>query len=213
MLEIAQEHGLDGFAFQTFSSIPNEFRSFLAFGCSMVADAGYPVAPESDLYAAISSVILEAAGAVDQPSFIPDITIRHPENDNAILLWHADAPLSLRAPESQVKVDLPWILKGLPTGLVHFKLKDGPLTLCRFGGDSDGYYLGFGEGHTVDGPYTQEFYTWMEVNDWPVWERQLALGPYIHHCSCCYSHSADALTEAARFLPGLTTERFGMPAT
>jgi len=107
------------------------------------------VAPESDLQGAISSVLLEAASGSGEPSFLPDITIRHPENENAVLLWHADAPFSLRAPGSPVKLDRPWILKTLPSGLVHFKLKDGPLTLCRFAGSGDRYVLGFGEGHTV----------------------------------------------------------------
>ena len=167
------------------------------------------MAAESDLHGAISSVLVEAAGPGDGPSFLPDITIRHPENDNAVLLWHGDAPLCLRAAGSPVKMDLPWILKGLPTGLVHFKLKDGPLTFCRFAGDGDGYRLGCGEGHTVAGPYTQEFYTWMEVDNWPAWERQFVYGPYIHHCSCVYGHCADVLEEATRFVPGLQFERFG----
>ena len=211
MVEIAQRENLDGFCFQTFDSIPNEFHAFLTFGCSLVDDAGYPVAPESDLYGAISSVLLEAASGTGEPSFLPDITIRHPENDNAVLLWHADAPLSLRMPQSAVKVDLPWILKGLPTGLVHFQLKNGPLTVCRFGGASGEYRLGCGVGHTVPGPYTQEFYTWMEVDNWPNWERRLMQGPYIHHCSCCYGHCADVLQEATRYLPGLQFEPFGRP--
>jgi L-fucose isomerase-like protein len=209
LLELAERHGLDGFAVQSFSSIPNELGSFLQFGQCLVADAGYPVGPESDLHATVSSLLLEAAAASETPSFIPDVTIRHPENDNAVLLWHADAPLSLRHPDSTVKVDLPWILKGLPTGLVHFRLKDGPLTLCRFEGHGDGYRLGCGEGHTVPGPYTQEFYTWLEVDDWPTWERQLVFGPYIHHCSCVYDHCADVLAEALRYIPGLQFERFG----
>jgi L-fucose isomerase-like protein len=209
MLDLAERHGLDGFAVQGFSSIPNEFGSFLQFGQCLVADAGYTVAPESDLHAAVSSLLLEAAAATDEPSFIPDVTIRHPENDNAVLLWHADAPLSLRHPDSSVKVDLPWILKALPTGLVHFRLKDGPLTLCRFEGHGDDYRIGCGEGHTTPGPYTQEFYTWMEVGDWPTWERQLIQGPYIHHVSCCYDHCADVIQEASRYIPGLHFERFG----
>lgn len=211
MIEIAKDQELDGFCFQTFSSLPNEFAAFLSFGCCLVDDAGYPVAPETDLHAAIGSVLLEAASDTGGPSFVPDLTIRHPENDNAVLLWHPDAPLSLRSPHSAVKVDLPWILKGLPTGLVHFRLKDGPLTLCRFAGSSKGYYLGCGEGHTVPGPYTQEFYTWMEVDDWPAWERQLINGPYIHHASGCYGHCADVLQEATRYLPDLCFERFGTP--
>jgi L-fucose isomerase-like protein len=209
MLEIAMQNDLDGFCFQTFSSIPNEFHSFLNFGCSLVEDAGYPVAPESDLHGAISSALIEAASPGGKPSFLPEPTIRHPENDNAVLLWHGHAPPSLRSPRCSVKVDLPWILKDLPTGGLHFKLKDGPLTLCRFAGDRGSYRLGCGEGHTVEGPYTQEFYTWMEVDDWPTWERQLVCGPYIHHCSCSYGHFADVLEEATRFIPGLQFERFG----
>jgi L-fucose isomerase-like protein len=208
MLDAAREHDLDGFCFQAFSSVPHELHSFLNFGCSLVEEH-YPVATESDLHGAVSSVLVEAAGSDAGPSFLPEPTVRHPENDNAVLLWHAQAPLSLRATDSSVKIDLPWILKGLPTGGMHFKLKKGPLTFCRFAGDGDGYRLGCGEGHTIEGPYTQEFYTWFEVDNWPAWERQLVYGPYIHHCSCVYDHCADVLEEATRFVPGLQFERFG----
>jgi L-fucose isomerase-like protein len=209
LLEMAKENDLDGFCFQTFNSIPQELGSFLNFGCCLVAEAGYPVAPETDLHGAVSSVLIEAASPGGEPSFLPEPTVRHPTNDNAVLLWHGHAPLGLRVPGSLAKVDLPWILKDLPTGGIHFKLKDGPLTLCRFAGDGDGYRLGYGEGRTVDGPYTQEFYAWMEVDDWPAWERQLIHGPYIHHCSCAYGHFADVFEEAARFIPHLQFERFG----
>ncbi len=208
--ELAEQYELDGFCMQSFNSIPQELGSFLSFGDCLLGDEGYPVAPESDLLAAVSSIMLEAARASDTPSFVPDMTIRHPDNPNAVLLWHFGAPLSLRADAASVKVDLPWILKSLPTGLVHFKLKDGPLTVCRFAGSSGEYRFGCGEGHSVDGPYTQEFYTWCAVDDWPTWERQLIEGPYIHHCSCVHEHCADVFEEAARFMPGLKVERFGL---
>ena len=52
----------------------------------------------------------------------------------------------------------------------------------------------------------------MEVDDWPTWERQLILGPYIHHCSCVYDHCADVLQEAIRYIPQLQFERFGKPS-
>jgi len=207
LLERAREDQLDGFCVQTINSIQNELHSTLSLGLSLVSEEGFPVAPESDLYGTISSVLIEAAGG--GRSFLPDIVSRHPNNDNAVLLWHALAPPSLRAPDSPVKVDVPWILKGLPTGLVHFKLKDGPLTVCRFGGAGGDYRLGCGEGHTVDGPYTQEFYAWMEGADWPAWERTLAAGPYIHHVSCCYGRCSDVLEKAARCIPALRFERFG----
>ena len=219
MLELAEEHDLSGVALQSFDSIQQELGAGLSFGSSLIGDAGLPISPESDVYAAISSVLLEATthgiGASENlgPSFIPDITIRHPENPNGILLWHADAPLKLRA-NDEVKVDLPWILTGQPTGLVHMKLKDGPLTLCRFAGDANnGYRLGFGQGQTIEGPYTQEFYAWMEVSDWTAWEEHLVRGPYIHHCSCVYGHHADALKEVARYLPEITFEDFDAEAS
>ena len=63
----------------------------------------------------------------------------------------------------------------------------------------------------MPGPYTQEFYTWLEVDDWPTWERQLIVGPYVHHCSCVYNHCADVLEDAQRYIAGLQWERFGKP--
>ncbi len=213
MLAAAERHGLDGFVVQSFSSIQHELDMSPCLAHALVNDAGYPVSPESDVHGVISSILIEAASSTGEPSFLPDITIRHPQDDNAVLLWHGEAPLSLRHPGSSVKLDVPWILKGLPTGNLHMRLKDGPLTLCRFDGSHGEYRLGVGEGHTVDGPYTQEFYTWMKVDHWPIWERQLVHGPYIHHCSCVYDHCADILAEASRFISGLMFERFGLPAS
>ncbi len=210
-LALIEELKLDALSVQSFFAVPKFFGMSPALGSAMLADLGYPVAPESDIHGAISSALLEAASPLEEPAFLPDLTIRHPENDNAVLLWHADAALSLRDPhqKQRPRIGVPWILKGLPPGLLHFKLKDGPLTVGRFDGDSAGYRLGFGQGKTVPGPYTQEFYAYLEVNDWPRWEEQIIRGPYIHHCSCVYGHCADALEEAARYLPGLTLEHFG----
>jgi hypothetical protein len=81
--------------------------------------------------------------------------------------------------------------------------------VCRFDGDSGDYVLGFGEGKTVPGPKTREFYVWMEVDDWPLWERQIMEGPYIHHCAAVYDHCADVLEEACRYIPGLRVQRYG----
>jgi len=116
--------------------------------------------------------------------------------------------MSLRDPESRVKLAPPWILKGLPPSSLHFKLKDGPLTICRFEKDDNDYVLGIGQGRTAPGPYTQEFYAWMEVDDWPTWERKLMEGPYIHHVSAIYAHCADILVEACKYIPGLRAQRF-----
>ena len=78
-------------------------------GCSLIADAGYPVAPESDLYGAVSSVLIEAASPGDEPSFLPEPTIRHPTNDNAVLLWHGHVAAE---PASSPTAPPRWICRG-----------------------------------------------------------------------------------------------------
>ncbi|HPQ48279.1 MAG TPA: fucose isomerase, partial [Clostridia bacterium] len=82
------------------------------------------------------------------------------------------------------------------------------ITVCRFDGDHGEYRLGTGEGRIIDGPATRESYGWMEVRDWPSWERKLMEGPYPHHCSCIYGHEADVLEEAVKFIPNLQIQRF-----
>ena len=98
-IETKRDHDLDGLCMQTFSSIQNELGTTPGLAECLAGDAGCPVAPESDLYGAISSVLVEAACKSDEPSFLPDVTIRHPENDNAVLLWHGCAPFIAAGPE------------------------------------------------------------------------------------------------------------------
>jgi L-fucose isomerase-like protein len=207
----AAENRLDAFSVQSFSSIQDTLGPGQGVGDCLLQEQ-VPVAAESDIHGAVSSVLLEAAAGGPGPSFFPEYTIRHPENDNAVLLWHGTAPLSLRHPaQARVRMEPPWILKDLPPANPGFRLKDGPLTICRFDGDTGDYRLGIGEGRTVDGPSTREIFAWMEVDDWPGWERRVAEGPYIHHCSAIYEHCADTLVEACRFIPGLTPQRLDRP--
>jgi L-fucose isomerase-like protein len=208
LFRIGEENDLDAFSIKSFSSIPDELGAGIGIG-EMMLQEWYPVGAESDLHGAVSSVLVEAAASKEQPSFFPEYTVRHPTNDNAVLLWHGVAPLSLRHPGAErVRIGAPWILKGLPASSPRFRLRDGPLTVCRFDGDTGEYRLGIGQGRTVPGPDTREFHAWMEVDDWPRWERQIMEGPYIHHCSAVYDHCADVLEEACRYIPHLRAERF-----
>jgi L-fucose isomerase-like protein len=207
LIELAHSEDLDAISIKSFTSLQDALEGGCGLAYSQISD-DFPIIEESDIHGAVTSVILEAASHNDLPSFFPDITIRHPENDNAVLLWHASAPLSLKHPDSKIKMAPPWILKGLPAVSLHFRLMDGPLTLARFDGDHGRYRLGCGEGHTVPGPHTNEFYAWMEVGDWPHWEKTIMQGPYIHHSSVVYDHCAGVLEEACKYIPDLDIERF-----
>ncbi len=208
LLDYAERHNIDAWSIQSFMSLQEAIGDGVGIGESFVQEK-MPIAAESDIHGAVSSIILEAAAKDSGPSFFPEFTVRHPENDNAVLLWHASAAASLRDPEiKKIPLAPPWILSSLPTTSLQFNFKPGNVTACRFDGDHNEYFLGVGEGKVVEGPKTRESYGWLEVPDWPSWERKLMEGPYPHHCSCIYGHEADALEEAVKFIPNLVLQRF-----
>jgi hypothetical protein len=59
--------------------------------------------------------------------------------------------------------------------MLHFRLKDGPVTVARFDGDFGEYRLAVGEGRTIDGPATLNNYLWMRDN-WTHWSAPLSKG-------------------------------------
>jgi L-fucose isomerase-like protein len=206
MLYLAEEHGLTGFAVESFMSICEELGAMVEFSLAELSDRGIPAACETDIHGAISSILLQKASMDKSMTFLADLTIRHPERDDAVLLWHCGFPLSLRDPKQQASIGTHWILPGIPPGSTHWKMKDGPLTICRFDGDRGSYSLVAGEGKTCDGPATQNVYCWMQVDDWPRWERHFIEGPFIHHVAASYGQHARILKEACRYIPGVKFE-------
>ncbi|MFA5205715.1 MAG: fucose isomerase [Lentisphaeria bacterium] len=205
LLEEAGAVQADAVAVQDFMSLVEETNGWCMLATSMVSDR-LPYGLESDIHGAITCAMLaRAAGA--GAAFLADITVRHPANDNGVLIWHAGAPLSMRHPDDRGSLGGHWILKGPYGGMPHFRLRDGEVTLARFDGGHGRYQLAVGEGRTIDGPYTLNNYAWVEVADWPVWERTLMEGPFIHHAGMAYGRYAGALAEACRFIPGLEPVR------
>ena len=212
LFRLGEENDLDAFSIKSFSSIPDELGAGTGIG-EMMLKEWYPVGVESDLHGAISSVLVEAAAAEEQPSFLPEYTMRHPDNDNAVLLWHGVAPRSLRHPGApKIRVGAPWILKGLPPSSPRSGSATGRSRCAGSTATPAATGSASAQGRTVPGPATREFYAWMEVDDWPRWERRIMQGPYIHHCSAVYDHCADVLEEACRYIPHLVVERFDQPA-
>jgi L-fucose isomerase-like protein len=164
------------------------------------------VGMESDIHGTVSNVLLQKASFDTAPAWLADLTVRHPTNDNGVLLWHSDAPLSLCHPAVRPRMGTHWILPSPLSGMSHFRLRDGGITVARFDGDRGNYRLAVGEGRSIEGPYTQNNYVWMEVDDWPRWERKFLHGPFIHHVAMSYGRAAAALKEACRYVPGLEVE-------
>ena len=198
---LAADHGLDAITIQDFDSLVEEFGAYCMLANSLVSDR-LPLAMEADTHGAISALLLSRA-AGGQPAFVADVTVRHPTDDNGVMIWHCGAPLSMAKPGCKPKLGRHWILPSPVSGMPHFPLRDGPMTIARFDGDRGTYQLAFGEGASMPGPETQNNYVWMKVDDWPHWERTLIRGPWIHHTAMAYDHCADTIEEALRFVPGV----------
>lgn len=155
-------------------------------------DRGLPAACETDIHAAIGAVLLQAAARYASPAFIADVTIRHPEDDNAELLWHC-GPFA----KSLVK-------KGTAPAIKEckgmYEIEGGPLTVVRFDQDDGSYLLLADEGEGTQGPKTTGNYVWFKVKDWAKWEKKLMYGPYIHHVSGIHGRFAKVLKEACKYL-------------
>lgn len=202
MLAHAENDGLDALAVQDFTSLVDAMGAYCFFANSLVANR-LPISLESDIHGAISTLLLHRATEQAAPVFLSDITVRHPADDNAVLLWHAGAPTEFLAPGARIRLGAHWILPSPLSGMPHFPLRGGDITVARFDGRTGDYRLAIGEGTSCDGPATLNNYVWMKVDDWPRWERQLIEGPFIHHCAMAYGRLGASLREACKYVPGL----------
>ena len=200
-----EELGCASVAMQCWDAMQDETGLMPCFSNGLLTDDGIPVACETDIHGAISAVIMQ--NAINDIPFFADMTIRHPENANAELLWHCgNFPPSLVDNSETAYVGKHVILPSHCPGTGEFALKQGDITICRFDGDHGEYSLFIGEGKTVDGPRTTGTYVWVEVPDLDLWEKKLVTGPYIHHCSGGYKKVAHILYEACKYLKGLKAD-------
>lgn len=211
-LMLAVEHYADYFrcaavAVQCWSALQMEIGIMPCLANALLTEAGLPVACETDIHGAISAVMLRAAMGVGAVPFFADITVRHPTNDNAELLWHCgNFPPCLAKNQEKVSFASNPYMADQNFGIVQNELKDGELTIVRFDGDHGNYSLLLGEAVTTDGPMNKGSYVWIQTGNWPMWEHRLVEGPYIHHVSGGYGRCADILMEACKYIPGLTAD-------
>lgn len=198
----AQAERLDAIAVQCWDQLQHELGFCPCFVHGELTTLGLPMACETDIHGALSSLLLQGCLHFKEPTFFADVTIRHPENDNAELLWHC-GPFPVSLSEGAYSLDKHFVLPGNPEGVACCSLRNGDLTVARFDGIRGKYSLFCGEGKAVRGPHNKGTYVYMEVPDWPLWEEKLVYGPYIHHVAGAYGHWSAALYEAARYIDDL----------
>lgn len=170
-----------------------------------VCDDGFPFICEGDIHGAVTAVMAMAASRYRKPIFLADITIRHPDNKNAELLWHCGVFAKGLARQPQELV-LGEHYNRLCPAVGEWELKEGALSILRFDGFHNQYSMFMGSARSTDGPKTVGAYLWIEVDDWSKWEKKLIYGPYIHHCVGIYEDVIPVLQEACRYIPELTAD-------
>jgi L-fucose isomerase-like protein len=200
LLDFCQQHKLDSVAVHCHQPFRDALGVAACFVNSVITDMGIPIACETDINGALTTLLVQGAALNTTPTFFADLTIRHPENSNAELLWHCGnfAPsLALEPDARELRLH-----RGSPVA-ASWEIKGGEITVARFDGDNGDYSLFIGEAKGTVGPSTNGAYVWVEVDDWPKWEEKLIYGPYIHHCVGVHAQVAPVLYEACKYIPGL----------
>ena len=195
---LADKYGCSSVAGECWSMMRANFGVRTCFVWGYLTGKGLPVACETDVLGAVTTNMLLGAARKENDVFLADITIRHPENDNAELFWHC-GPF----PKSLIRKGVKPAINGCAGS---YELDHVDYTLARFDQAKGNYSLFVGEGKGVDGPATDGNYVWIEVADWVAWEKQLMYGPYIHHCGGTPGKLKDVLIEACKYIPGLTPD-------
>lgn len=206
MRELAIQYNCKAIAIQCWSSLQDITDIMPCLANALLTDEGIPTVCETDIHGAVTAVMMQAVTLGESVPFFADVTVRHPENDNAELLWHCgNFPYSLAKDKLNAKIGKSRYHNDT-YGICEWELKDGDLTIARFDGDHGEYQLLIGEAHTTGGPKNTGSYVWIEVDDWTKWEHKLVEGPYIHHVCGIYGKYGEILAEACKYIAPLNPD-------
>ncbi len=201
--ELAKEYNCRAVAIQCWTSLQDMVGIMPCFANAMLTDEGLPTVCETDIHGAITAIMMQAVTLGEKTPFFADITVRHPENNNAELLWHCgNFPYSLAKDKKNATVGASRYHDN-NYGISQWELMEGELTIARFDGDHGNYQLLIGEAKTTEGPKNVGSYVWIEVDNWAKWEHKLVEGPYIHHVCGTYGKHGEILLEACKYINGL----------
>ena len=198
VLELASKYKCNVAAGECWQLIRSTFGVSCCFVWGWLTGKGLPVACETDIHGSVTSSMLMGAVRGEVDTFLADITVRHPSNENAELFWHC-GPFPKSLARAGVRTDI-------KDGKGFYELEHCDYTICRFDQADGNYSVFLGEGKGVDGPRTDGNYVWVEVADWVAWEKKLMYGPYIHHSVCTQGKFKDVLIEACKYIPGLCAD-------
>ena len=88
MKNLAKKYNCRAIAIQCWTALQDLAHIMPCHANSLLTDEGIPTVCETDIHGAISAVMMAALDFSKSTPFFADLTVRHPTNDNAELLWH-----------------------------------------------------------------------------------------------------------------------------
>ena len=204
---LADRYHCKAAAIQCWNALQGVLGIFPCAANALLTDERFPVTCETDIHGAITAIMAQAASLEDNVTFFADWTVPHPTNDNAELLQHCGPwPISLM--KEKPKLGAPFAFNHSHPGSLHGEIKEGQVSILRFDGDNGEYSMLMGEAHTVEGPFNQGTYVWIEVDNLKKLEDKLVRGPYVHHCVGIYENVLPQIYDACHYIDGLSPDPY-----
>lgn len=205
MKQFAAENDCNAIAIQCWDALQQALHIMPCCANALLTDEGIPVACETDIHGAITSIMVQAAGMGKSSSFFVDWSVRHPENENGELLQHC-GPWPISLAREKAKLGRPFAFPEHCPGSVSAELMPGEISLLRFDGDNGEYGILMGKAKTIEGPKTNGTYAWVEIPDWPKVESMIVKGPYVHHAVGIHGDILPVILEALNYIPGVKAD-------
>ena len=198
--KLFEEFNLDIISAECWTATPIMFDGLAPCAVyGVLNDLGYIVSCESDMHCALTMALLKCASLGKGNPFLGEFTVRHPENNNAELLWHCGPfPLSVKASDCEAE---------LVNQREWFRAKDGTYTVVRIDQESGDYMILPLICKTTEGPETHGTYLWGEFEDLQKIEDRLIDGPYIHHFAEIEGDYRKELKEFCKYFPNLKIDK------
>ena len=204
---LAEDRRLSAMAVRCWTEIQKHYGISSCFVMGRLTQSGIPCSCEVDIYGALTMLIQYEASLETTPPHFIDWTIQHPKDPNVFLSWHCgNAPLSLLCPGCPASLRYHSILYrdvGVESsyGTAEFRLKPGPVTICRLTEHKGEFKMLIARGEALD--EEAEFrgsWVWVKVADLDKLYRTLVEEGFVHHASLIHGDYVEPIAEACKML-------------
>ncbi|MCX8187494.1 MAG: L-fucose/L-arabinose isomerase family protein [Nitrososphaeria archaeon] len=204
---VAKERRLSAMGIRCWTELQKYYGISPCFVMGRLTQSGIPCSCEVDIYGALTMLIQYEASLETMPPHFIDWTIQHPRDPNTFLSWHCgNAPPTLFCPGCLASLRYHSILYrdvGVEGsyGTAEFRLKPGPVTICRLGEHRGEFKMLITRGEALE--EAAEFrgsWVWVKVADLDKLYRTLVDEGFVHHASLIHGDHVEPIAEACKML-------------